>query len=92
MYPELTDKIKTDERVPGELAAANQRASKCRGWDILPGEAKISLLIKEISSMIHTLKGKDNFKEKREANEELFQLILDDVRSSAAVIYPYDKY
>ena len=92
MYPELSDKIKTDERLANELATANRRASKCRGWDIFPGEAKVSLLIKEISWMIHTLKGKDNFKEKREANEELLSLIIDDVRLSAAVIYPYDKY
>lgn len=82
----------THDNLYSELEAAKVRARKCRGWDILPGRAKLALVIMEVSWMIKSLEDRPNFSEKRKDNQMLLDLLTADLHMSAEALFPEDKY
>ena len=88
----MTEELQMDINLAGELESAKRRASRCRGWEILPGEAKLALVIMEILSMAKSLKDLPKFKEKMVRNEELVELLIEDTKVSAATLFPDDRF
>lgn len=90
-----TDELKlalTHDNLYSELEAAKARACKCRGWDILPAQAKLALVIMEVAWMIKFLEYRSSFSEKRKDNQILLDLLTADLRVSAEAMFSEDKY